>query len=270
MSSNNENSIVFIGAGRVATALGKGLSEAGMNIAAVYSPGGLSAAALAIETGGRAAGSYEDIPFDAGLCIISVPDNYIPSVISNLKGFRGMVVHTAGSVDMNVFREAFASYGVLYPMQTFTSGREFDMHQVPFFIEASDQKGEDFLVNLAGKLSPKVTVCDSRQRSFLHLSAVFASNFSNHMVAMAKQLCMENGINAALLNPLIRETFEKMLLMDPLLAQTGPAVRGDTKTMELHQLLLEDEPLWKNLYIFISQNIAELKTRQKKKNTGDE
>jgi len=266
MSNSKEISIVFIGAGRVANALGKGLSAAGMPVAAVFSPGGLSASAMVKHTGGRAIADFADIPSDAALCIISVPDKQIPSVISNLKGFRGMVVHTAGSVDMNVFRDDFASYGVLYPLQTFTKGRDTKLNEVPFLIEASDQAGEDFLVNLAGKLSPKVTVCNSLQRSHLHLSAVFASNFTNHMVAMAKQLSKEHGIDSSLLDPLIRETFEKMTQMDPLLAQTGPALRGDTKTMELHQLLLEDEPLWKNLYIFISQNIAELQARQNKKN----
>ena len=72
-------------------------------------------------------------------------------------------------------------YGVLYPMQTFSKQREVDFNTVPFFIEASAPAEVGVLRMVAVRLSPKVYEVTSGQRRHLHLAAVFACNFANHM-----------------------------------------------------------------------------------------
>ena len=75
------------------------------------------------------------------------------------------------------------------------------------------------------------------------------------MMYVAQQLMEEADLDPRLLDLLLEETFHKLREMDPLTAQTGPAVRGDQETMNKHIELLKGHPEWENLYTFISRDI---------------
>ncbi len=79
--------------------------------------------------------------------------------------------------------------GVFYPLQTFTSQSAVDITDVPVLIEANRIDNENNLLELAQKLSAQSDlVADSRQSTALHIAAVFASNFSNHMYDIARKI----------------------------------------------------------------------------------
>ncbi len=264
------NRIVFVGAGKVATQLGTALAAQDYIVSEVCSPGAGTAAILAPKLGARAVAGPEEVPDSGGIYIFCVPDDALPAAIKAFSGRKGIAVHTAGSVSLAVFSAAFNHYGVLYPLQTFSPGKKVDLGTVPFLIEASDPETLETVRSLAASLSGEVRELTGEKRKMIHLAAVFACNFSNHMVALGKFLLDEEGIDRSLLDPLIGETFEKLRHLEPEKAQTGPAVRGDQGTMAKHIQMLEKHTDLKNLYIFISQNIAELKARQNSKNTVDE
>jgi predicted short-subunit dehydrogenase-like oxidoreductase (DUF2520 family) len=147
--------------------------------------------------------------------------------------------------------------GVLYPLQTFSAGRTIDWPAVPLFVEAPDADAEAALLTLAHSLSQHVALLDSAQRLRLHLGAVFASNFTNHVLGIAHQLLAEAGLDFKLLAPLVRETVDKALGAQPgpFAVQTGPAARHDAPTLAAHTAALVAHPAWQALYTQLTQSI---------------
>ena len=150
-----------------------------------------------------------------------------------------MVVHTSGGIPVNAISN-HDRRGVFYPLQTFSSERAVDFGKVPICIEAKDPKDLKLLHHLASSMSTMVYEIDSDQRKQLHLAAVFANNFTNHMYVLAQQICEENDLPFDMLKPLILETAQKIELESPLLMQTGPAIRHDVSVLQLHAELLGD------------------------------
>ena len=110
--------IVIIGTGNVATVLARKLKLAGHSILQVYGRNEAAAAALAAQLSATACSAWTAITQEAELYIVSVADNALESVAAHLLLKDQLVVHTAGAVSMQVFKNVAASYGVLYPFQT--------------------------------------------------------------------------------------------------------------------------------------------------------
>jgi predicted short-subunit dehydrogenase-like oxidoreductase (DUF2520 family) len=95
----------------------------------------------------------------------------------------------------------------------------------------------------------------SARRLQLHVAAVFANNFTNHVLGIADALLAEAGLPAELLHPLVRETVEKALTNPPFTVQTGPAVRRDAPTLAAHEAALATHPAWQDLYAQLTASI---------------
>jgi len=254
--TKKKEQIVFIGAGNVATSLSQAFKEVGYRIRQVYSRSLDSAKSLGNLLRCKYTTDINEVVTDADLYFFTVPDSAFPTILSAMPPNNGLWIHTAGSLPMDIFRGYTARYGVLYPLQTFSTQRQIDLSEVPIFIEANTQKDEDFLFDVAEWLSfTHVTVMDSVKRKHLHLAAVFACNFSNYMYSIAAQLLEKQGLEWELLLPLINETVEKLYDLSPEQAQTGPAVRGDQAIIEQHLSMLEDERL-RNIYKLLSDSIV--------------
>jgi len=196
--------------------------------------------------------SYDTIPA-ADIFILAVKDEVIPEVAKKLKLTKGLLVHTSGSVSIREL-PAEGRRGVLYPLQTFSGGVPTHEKDIPFCLEAGSQEDYALLEDLAEKISTDIRHITSEQRKKLHLAAVFANNFTNHLCHVAYQLCKETGVSPTILGPLIKETCHKIGSLDPLDTQTGPARRGDVKTMKQHMALLESKA-YKEIYAAISASI---------------
>ena len=252
------NKIVLIGAGNVATHLGKALRQAGHDIVQVYSRTAASATALAelIDTAWTT--SMDEVRTDADLYIVSIKDSALDEVLPQLvrRSPSALYVHTAGSISIDVWKGLTGRYGVFYPMQTFSREREVDFTRVPCFVEANSPADTALLQRLAFGLRCWVFAATSEQRRFLHIAAVFACNFSNHMYAICQHLLEKNGLPFELMLPLIDETARKVHELSPSDAQTGPARRGDRNVMQHHLELLHDEPELADLYERLSRSIG--------------
>ena len=249
--------IALIGAGNVATCLGPRLKEVGHEITAVYSRTAESARILADRLGATYTTDIKAVPA-SDAAIVMLKDDALkelaPAITDSLK--KTLLLHTAGSVPMDIWREVGAiQYGVLYPMQTFSKESRIDWSQVPLFIEGSSAPVLESVRELALTISPDVTVLSSEGRKKLHLAAVFTCNFSNHMYAIAEQLLASEGVPFRVMLPLVRETARKVERIKPLDAQTGPAVRGDRKVIGEHLALLKNNPEYAELYRLISIDI---------------
>ena len=247
--------IVLIGSGNVATQLGKALFLTGHDVSMVYSRNLDHAQKLAVQINSVATDSIEKIPLDYNLYIIAVADDAIPEVASKLLVNQGIVVHTSGSVTMSVLATTGKEYGVFYPLQTFTINKEVNFSDIPICIEGSSEIIEDKLFKIAKTLSCNVKLVNSAKRKIIHLAAVFACNFTTHLMSIADDILATSGEDIELLRPLIKETLQKVEQSSPKDIQTGPAKRGDNAIMKQHLELLADYPEYQELYRLISNSI---------------
>jgi predicted short-subunit dehydrogenase-like oxidoreductase (DUF2520 family) len=250
-----KNKIVLIGAGNVATQLGLMLQEKGFSIVQVYSNTLASAECL----GNLLRTNYTNTPQavypDADIYIFSVKDAALSPVLNKLPVLSGLLIHTAGSLPLNVFTGYSQRFGVLYPLQTFSKNRKISFAQIPVFIEANNPDDEQLLEEIASVFSNKVIRLTSEKRKFLHLAAVFACNFTNHLYSQAADIMEEQDLSWDLLLPLIQETADKVKDLHPQAAQTGPAVRYDENVINKHLELLDNDVEKQRIYLALSQSI---------------
>lgn len=249
--------IVLIGAGNVATSLAKALARQGCPPNQIWSRTLASAKALADVAGSRATSDWAEVERDADLYIVAVKDDAMANVISELCAHcrKGIFVHTAGTMSMDLFRGKAEHYGVFYPMQTFSKCKEVDFKNVPCFVEASDEATLNVVMSFAQSLSDNVRFLKEADRKWLHVAAVFACNFANACNAMAAEVLERHGLDFGVMLPLIDEMVAKLHHMHPREAQTGPASRGDAAVVGRHlDMLAANQPLW-DVYKAMSEYI---------------
>lgn len=255
--------LVLLGSGNVACHLGMSFRDSGHSILQVFSRNITHAQSLADELEAQAIDQLFQLQQGADAYICMISDDALLDLIANVPYSDGIWLHTAGSVDMQVFSGKMNRYGVLYPLQTFSKKRRLNMREVPLFIEGSDAKTLSEIEQLAKSVSDTVTVLNSDKRKTLHLAAVFACNFSNHLYHISSEILKEQHIPFDVMQPLIQETVAKIQRLSPREAQTGPALRNDVKLMEKQMQLLPNTQ-WKEIYQLLSKSIYETSGKRKK------
>lgn len=254
--------VVLIGAGNLATQLSLALFEKGIQVKQVFSQKLESAKELA----GKLNASFTDdlgklIP-DADIYVIAVKDSAIQEVLENLNLEESkLIVHTAGSIPMNILEGFTTNYGVFYPLQTFLKSRKVDFLDIPICIEANHPSNILKLEELGKKLSKSVNQINSDERKTLHLAAVFTNNFVNYFYSVGAEILQNKKLDFELLKPLIRETAAKIETITPEEAQTGPAKRDDKNIINTQLKMLHDRPELQKIYSFVSESIFQLQQK---------
>lgn len=186
--------------------------------------------------------------------IIAVSDNAIKMVSEQIPLKDQLVVHTSGSVAMEALQKNRS--GVFYPLQTFSKTKALSFESVPICLETRHAEDMTILENLAKSLSAAIYRVDSNQRRGLHVAAVFVSNFVNHMYQLGYDICNDNNLPFDILKPLIQETADKVMLLSPEEAQTGPARRNDTQTINAHLSFLTVENQ-REIYKLLTKSIID-------------
>lgn len=189
----------------------------------------------------------------ADLYIIAVSDDAIAKVSSQLPFENRLVVHTSGTVSINSL-DAKNRKGIFYPLQTFTKNKAVDFSQIPICLESANETDFEVLKSVADSISNTVFKINSHQRKALHVSAVFVNNFVNHLYQLGNDICIENNVPFDIVKPLILETANKVMRLSPKDAQTGPAKRNDSTTIEAHLELLSTENQ-RTIYKILTQSI---------------
>ena len=253
----SQNNISFAGAGRVAEVLCKELFHSGFRIDMIVSETKDRGKSLADYC--KAIWSSELLfPDSSKVIIVAVPDHRLAGVLDAINCLQDtLVVHTAGSFGLDIFPERYIHKGIFYPLQTFSKNRKVSFTDIPVLLEASDDESSFILKTLADAVSGQVHFVGAGQRRMLHLAAVFASNFTNHMITLGKKIVLKTDLPFEILAPLIKETISKALDLGPENSQTGPAVRNDQNTIEKHLELLSFSPDLKQIYAEITRSITE-------------
>lgn len=260
--------ISLIGSGNVAWHLAPALEDVGHQIVEVYSRNKKNAQKIAQKL--YDAKINIDLDFDdsvAQLFILAIADDAIEEVIKQIiLPENCLLVHTSGSKSLEWFDNLVKIHhdlpiktGVFYPLMTFSKTKIIDFKNVPFCIEAIEETSKKNLVKIAQQLSKIVYSVSSEERKTLHLSAVFACNFTNHLLALSQKILEEKGLGFELLKPLIEETITKALLAKhPADVQTGPAIRGDESTIKQHLSQLKGSPDLQKVYKTMTESIQNI------------
>ncbi|MCP4459424.1 MAG: DUF2520 domain-containing protein [Cytophagales bacterium] len=252
------NSIAILGSGNMAFQLLTAFDKASVPLRGLISRD-LSRGATTLEaTSARCelVGGRDLSDLETDLIILAVPDDAIEEVLRFYQFHSDhILIHTSGAASIDLIRHERA--GVFYPLQTFTWGEAVDFSGIPILIEGSSLSVEEALTELAQSVSKTVQMTSSEDRLKMHVAAVMVSNFTNHLYHRAEKWLVDSELSMDILYPLIDETLRKAKELGPVKAQTGPAKRGDQKTLSLHENLIQDSALRK-LYHLISEDIKNI------------
>lgn len=242
--------VVLLGAGNVAFHLTKMLLKStGVKLVQVYNRNIDKIAYLTNET--AITTEISELK-EANLYIICVSDNAISKLSEQLNFKNKLVVHTSGATDLEVLK-CNANKGVLYPLQSFSKEKKVNFSEVPFCLEAKNSEDLELLQKITTAFGSPSYKINSEQRKTLHVAAVFVNNFVNHLYQIGSEICSAQHIPFEILAPLIKETALKIDNLTPFEAQTGPAKRKDTKTIETHLSLLTNNQ--QKIYTLLTQSI---------------
>jgi len=245
--------IAILGSGNVAYHLAKMFKEKNIPISQIFGRN---------EKDLQEISDQFEIPFsttelaDAELYFIAVNDDAVAAISKNIKNQNSLVAHTSGSLPKEILEGNYRKAS-FYPLQTFSKSKMLQYSEIPFFVEAENEEDSQILENLALKISEKVMKSDYEKRKYIHLTAVFACNFVNHLFARAKEISDSQQIPFHYFLPLIKETTLKIEKIEPKLAQTGPAIRNDEKILQLHEALITEEEHLK-IYQVMNESIKKM------------
>jgi len=246
--------ISIIGAGNVATQLALALRRVGHTIVQIGNRSNDAGQELAKTVGATFTSNLKALE-DADIYIIAVKDDAIADVASQLHLGGKILVHTSGTKTSEILSFATQNFGVFYPLQTMTKQTKIDFTDIPILIEGNNAPTIKVLDVLAKSLSKNIHTVDEQQRQWVHVAAVFANNFTNHMFSISEKLLVEHGLSLDILKPLIIRSVENLQNASPADIQTGPAARGDSLTIERHVELLANHNRLQKIYEILTASI---------------
>ncbi len=235
---NQKLKIGIVGMGNVGIHFLQRLIELGHNQLTVYSRSGNTIPNLVAPKEVQFTNDFKEfIDFDLVFCAVN--DNNMVEMVRLISKYVP-VVSVSGTVNLNHLETKHA-VGTFYPLQSFKADQAIHWDGLPIFIEAHDPKFKSFLIDLANEFSGNAIELSEEKRQYLHVAAVFANNFTNHIIDLAAHYCKEHDIEFDWLKPLINQTIEKIQTNDPHDILTGPAVRNDQSTLQKHLQLLDPD-----------------------------
>ena len=254
--------IVMLGSGNVASVLSRLLVQNNHELVQVFSRNVPYGSALAQELNASFTHVPAEISMTADLYIASISDTALYGMHEWLQLEDRLIVHTAGSVPMNVLANVSSNHGVMYPLQSLRK-EMVRIPVIPFMLEANNADNLGLLQDLAGQLSDIVYAVNTDERMKLHIGAVLVSNFTNYLYARTEKYLQDHSLDFDVLLPLIKETAIRLTEESAAALQTGPAIRGDMTTIEKHLSSLEQEPDLSILYKTMSLEILDWFKREK-------
>jgi predicted short-subunit dehydrogenase-like oxidoreductase (DUF2520 family) len=241
--------IGFVGAGRVAGALGVAFERAGWPVTAVTSRdrGRLEHFATLVPRV-TLVPSIAAITDEVELVFLTVPDDALPDVAAELRLYAGQAaVHTSGALGAEVLepaRAAGSSVGSFHPLVAFAE-QQAAVRALTGATVAIE--GDDDLLGLLAELATDIGAQPVRlppgSKTAYHAAAVLAAGgfvgLLDGIAEVARGAGLDEAGALAIYAPLIRGSLANAELVGIEAALTGPFVRGDVGTVRDHLAALE-------------------------------
>lgn len=240
--------IGFIGAGRVGTALGAALSEAGWDVSAVASRDPERRARFQrLVPGARAFEEPQAITDDAELIFVTVPDDAVAVVAGQLLLYSGQaLVHTSGALPAQVLKPAMAagtSIGSFHPLVAFADFDQAraDLHDATIALEG-DESLLPLLAELAEAVGGRPVLLPPGGKPAYHAAAMLAAGGLVGLLDAIAEVSRSAGLSEqsalSVYLPLARQALSHADRLGIDAALTGPFVRGDSGTVAGHLAVL--------------------------------
>ncbi|MET8862228.1 DUF2520 domain-containing protein [Nonomuraea sp. NPDC049421] len=256
-----------LGAGKVGSALGAALAQAGHRVVAASGVSDNSQR-WAAERLGVSPSRPDEVVAAAQLILLTVPDDALPDLVGGLAStgadLRGkMLVHTSGAYGLSVLdpaAEAGALPLALHPVMTFT-GRDDDLNKltgISYGVTAPDvlrPVAEALVIEMGGE---PVWIADS-DRPLYHAALAGAANHMVTLIAESGDLLRGIGVEhpGRMLGPLLGAALDNVLRLG-IAGLTGPVVRGDAGTVRKHvDALILAAPEAADAYIALARLTAD-------------
>lgn len=201
--------------------------------------------------------SLKDFNDGPDACIVAVADSAIAEVVKPLSMRSTVLIHTAGSVSIDILTAHSKAAGVVWPVYSIRKAALPQHRAFSALIEANNREAWQVVRGVAKAICDTPYEATSAQRQWMHLAAVMGNNFVNHLLSTATDICAVQGLPISLLHPLLEQTIAGARTQHPALLQTGPARRHDAATITKHLAMLEAHPEWKDLYTTFTKAIME-------------
>lgn len=244
--------IVVVGSGRLAEAL--------LSSPALVHHRHVELAARNRERLEQLSAEYHCLPYDESVTheavvLLCVNDGALAETASAFSHIARVMVHFSGTSAL-IEAERFDS-AVMWPVHSFGETEKPSWTQIPWITEHRGTEAGLFVADFLAALGCTSVELNVQQRRELHLAAVVMNNFSNHLATLAFEWCAKQGLPPTALQHLAEQTFSRLRFTAPEAAQTGPARRGDTSTLEQHLNMLNENPQLREIYQMFSKQIAE-------------
>src|SRR5688572_13231894 len=180
--------IVILGAGNVGAHIARRLHTRGYRIRQIGVRDKKKAVALARDLKSEIITSIKNIYNNADFYLFAIPDQSLSSLVRKMPEVKGIAAHFSGTLPSAILKGIGNGHGVIYPVQTFRQPLPPDFKTVPWCITASSPAVKKKLKDLVSNFSGPVFYLDDEQRKYLHLAAVFANNFTNHLASITSDI----------------------------------------------------------------------------------
>ncbi|MEV4361884.1 Rossmann-like and DUF2520 domain-containing protein [Nonomuraea sp. NPDC004186] len=256
-----------LGAGKVGSALGAALAQAGHRIAAASGVSDNSQRWAADRLGVKPS-RPDEVVAQAQLILLTVPDDTLPDLVNGLAttgaDLHGkLLVHTSGAYGLSVLEPAAKAGALplaLHPVMTFT-GRDDDLNKltgISYGVTAPDVLrpiAEALVIEMGGE---PVWIADA-DRALYHAALAGAANHMVTLIAESQELLGRIGVEhpGRMLGPLLGAALDNVLRLG-ITGLTGPVVRGDAGTVRRHvDALILAAPEAADAYIALARLTAD-------------
>lgn len=252
--------VVIIGSGNVAFHLAKYLYKKGIIISQVFSRNKITANQLAKKLNTIADTSIENVVKKADAYFLCINDDSIKDLSTQLSEYLNndkIIIHCSGSRTVEELDDYFLNRAVIWPLQSFGEQVKLDWEAIPFFIETTQSVQQDILA-FCSSLNWKHFLIDADKKRLVHISAVFANNFTNFNYLIAQKILASVNVPFDVLHTILDSGLKNVFEKNPMNTQTGPARRADTKVIQSQTKELSQKfPEYKEIYKIYSQLIMD-------------
>ncbi|MEA3362050.1 MAG: DUF2520 domain-containing protein [Thermodesulfobacteriota bacterium] len=247
--------IALIGPGRVGCAVSKHLHEAGYQLTAIIGRNRERAIEACTYIGCSTALGSDKLADSAAaqILLLAVPDDQIQNLALQIQATTEFanpitMIHFSGLHPAEIMRHDSSSTSLLslHPLLPFASRQRafLDLRQCPCALESDTPQTLALGQELVNAIGGHSFTLESEKKPLYHTAACVASNYLVTLLASARDLLVNCGIEPGqaipLLMPLVQASLDNVKNLNPEQGLTGPIVRGDIGTVTEHIQALEN------------------------------
>ncbi|MGA2330697.1 MAG: DUF2520 domain-containing protein [Syntrophales bacterium] len=241
------DAVAILGLGKVGTAMGFLLRQAGYRIVAVASRSQASLSQGVVYTGGKPYLNFSEAALTANCVIIATSDDAIAHVCEEISTEGGIkpgakVIHMSGAGGLDLLESAQAAgahVACIHPLQSFPDV-DSAISNIPgsTFGITSEDEIKEWSVQVVRDLGGVPFFISDADKSLYHAAACIASNYLTTLIHMVEEIYQSLGLSREdtirAIWPLVMGTIANIEAKGTAQALTGPVARGDAGTVRKH------------------------------------